>query len=145
MDIWTAASQGNLDALKRHLANGAEIDGTFVAPGIPASGATSLHLAVLAGKREVAEFLIAEGADINIMANDEGGGRPLHWAAGLARVNMAKLLIEAGADVNAQDKLGLTPLDMTSFDEESTPETEARAKTAVAQILKDHGARKSKE
>ena len=39
MDIWTAAARGNLEAVKRHLAAGAQMDATFTAPGIPAFGA----------------------------------------------------------------------------------------------------------
>jgi len=65
MDIWAATSQGNLEVVKSHLAAGVDIDAVFVAPGVIASGATPLHMAVLSDQREVARLLIAEGADIN--------------------------------------------------------------------------------
>jgi len=136
MDIWTAASQGNLEAVKRHIAGGAEIDATFIAPGIPASGATPLHLAVLCDQGEVAQFLIRKGANLNAKAKDEHGGTPLHWAAVLGRIEIARRLIEADADVNAKDNHGFIPLDATNYDRES--EKEARLK--IAELLREHGA-----
>ena len=137
MDIWAAAAQGNIEAVKRHLAAGAKIDGTFVAPGIPASGAAPLHLAVLFDQREMARFLLANGADLNTRAKDKHGGTPLHWAAALGRVEMARLLIEAGADVNAADNNAFTPLDATHYDRESRKE----AKLKIADLLRAKGGR----
>jgi len=135
-DLWTAASQGNLEAIKRHLAAGADINARFVAPGIPASGATPLHLAVLADQREVARYLAECGADLNARARDEHGGTPLHWAAALGRLEMARILIEAGADVNARDIHGFTPLDATQYDRHAS----AESRKCVAELLRRHGA-----
>ena len=117
--IWAAASHGNLEAVKRHLAAGAEIDATFIALGIPASGATPLHLAVLSDQGKIAQFLIRKRANLNAKAKDEHGGTPLHWAAAGGRIEMARRLIDAGADVNAKDNHGFTPLDATNYDRES--------------------------
>ncbi len=141
IDIWTAASQGNLVAVRRHLAAGADINATVVAPGIPASGATPLHLAVLTDQREVAEFLIEKGADLGATAKDEHGGTPLHWAAALGRIGMAKRLIAARADVNAPDNNGYTPLDATGY----APQHEAKAKAEIAEFLREKGGRKRGE
>ena len=135
MDIWAAAAHGNLEAVRRHLAAGAEIDATFVAPGIPASGATPLHLAVLSDQGEIAEFLIEKRANLNAKAKDEHGGTPLHWAAALGRIEMARRLIEAGADVNAKDNNGFTPLDATDYDRKSR----RRAKLEIAELLRSKG------
>ncbi|MHC4176481.1 MAG: ankyrin repeat domain-containing protein [Planctomycetota bacterium] len=141
MDIWTAASQGNLEALRRYLAAGADVDATFIAPGIPASGATPLHLAVLADQGEIAEFLIGNGASLNAKAKDENGGTPLHWAAGLGRVEMARRLIEAGADVNAKDNSGFTPVDASNYD----PQSEKKAKLQIAELLREKGGKSARE
>lgn len=141
MDIWTAASQGNLEAIKRHLAAGAETDATFIAPGIPTSGATPLHLAVLCDQGEIAQFLIEKRANLNAKAKDEHGGTPLHWAAVLGRVEMARRLIEAGADVNAKDNSGFTPLDATNYD----PESEKKAKLEIAELLREKGGKSARE
>ena len=137
LDLWTAASQGNLEAVQRHLAAGAEIDATFIAPGIPASGATPLHLAVLADQGEIAEFLIEKGANLDARAKDEHGGTPLHWAAALGRIEMARRLINAGADVNSEDDNGFTPLDATAHD----PESQKEAKLEIARLLQQKGAK----
>jgi len=137
VDIWTAASQGNLEAVRRHIDAGVDVDATFVAPGIPASGATPLHLAVFADQAEIAEFLIAKGATLGARAADEHGGTPLHWAAALGRVEMARRLIDAGADVNAEDNHGYTPLDATGY----KPESATEAKLEIAELLRAKGAK----
>ena len=138
MDIWAAAAQGNVKAVKRHLAAGARIDGAFVAPGIPASGATPLHMAVLCNQGDMAGFLIQRGADLNVRAKDKHGGTPLHWAAALGRVEMAVRLMEAGADINAPDNNAFTPLDATDYD----PKSRKDAKRKIAELLRARGARR---
>jgi len=135
VDIWTAASQGNLEAVRRYLAAGEDVDATFIAPGIPASGATPLHLAVLTDQGKIAEFLIEKGVNLDAKAKDEHGGTPLHWAAVLGRVEMAGRLIEAGANVNVKDNKGFTPLDATNYDRES----EKEAKLEIAELLRKRG------
>jgi len=135
MDIWAATSQGDLDTVKRHLAAGTDIDAAFVAPGVVASGATPLHMAVLSDQRVVARFLIEKGANINVPAKDEYGGTPLHWAAVLGRVEIARQLIDAGANVNAIDKNGYTPLDATTLEQFSKSKT----RLAVAELLRAKG------
>jgi hypothetical protein len=135
LDIWTAASQGNLEAVRRHLASGANVNAIVDAPGIPASGATPLHLAVLADQREIAEFLIQKGANLGARAKDEHGGTPLHWAAALGRTEMARRLMAAGADVNARDNHGFTPLDATGY----APQYEVEAKAEIAKFLREKG------
>ena len=135
MDIWAATSQGDLDTVRRHLATGTDINAAFIAPGIPASGATPLHMAVLSDQREIAHFLIKESANINAPAQDEYGGAPLHWAAVLGRVEIARQLIDAGANVNAIDKNGYTPLDATTLEQFSKGKT----RLAVAELLRASG------
>jgi len=58
--------------------------------------------------KQVAEFLIAKGANVN--AKNRGGWTPLHLAAGSWQKDLAELLIVQGADVNAKDNGGWTPL-----------------------------------
>jgi ferric-dicitrate binding protein FerR (iron transport regulator) len=134
-DIWAAASQGNLKVVKRHLDAGADIDAAFVAPGVLASGATPLHIAILSDQRKVARFLIDKGANINAPAKDHYGGTPLHWAAVLGRVEIARQLIDAGANVNNMDKNGNTPLDATTYEQFS----ESKSRLEIAELLRRKG------
>jgi len=136
VDIWAATSQGDLDTVKRHLATGIDIDAAFIAPGIPASGATPLHMAVLSDQREIAQFLMDKGASINAQAKDEHGGTPLHWAAVLGRIEIARRLMDAGADVNVKDNNAYTPLDWTHYERFS----ESEARLEVAELLRESGA-----
>jgi len=106
-----------------------------VAPGVLASGATPLHIAVLSDQRKVARFLIDKGADINAPAKDQYGGTPLHWAAVLGRVEIARQLIDAGANVNVRDKNGYTPLDATTYEQFS----ESKTRLAIAELLRASG------
>jgi len=135
IDIWAATSQGKLEVVKHHLAAGTDIDAAFIAPGVPASGATPLHMAVLFDQRKVVRYLIGQGANVNAPAQDEHGGTPLHWAAALGRVEMAKQLIDAGANVNAIDKNGYTPLDATTLEQFS----QSRSRLAIAELLRKSG------
>ena len=68
-------------------------------------GGTLLHWAAAYGQREIATFLLHNGADLN--AKDDGGLAPLHLAA---TAEGARILVEAGADVNATDGKGNSPL-----------------------------------
>ena len=140
-DIWSAVAQGNLEAVRRHLAAGVEIDAIFVAPGVPGSGATPLHLAVLSNHREIAKYLIDKGANLNAKARDEYGGTPLHWAAALGRFETARLLIESGADVNAADNSGFTPSDATNYN----PKLPKEAKLKVTQLIREKGGKTAKQ
>jgi len=58
--------------------------------------------------REVAEVLIAHGADVN--AKNDDGLTPLLYAAGYGRLEVVEALLAHGAAVNAKDDKGLTPL-----------------------------------
>ncbi|MDP6307260.1 MAG: ankyrin repeat domain-containing protein, partial [Verrucomicrobiota bacterium] len=55
---------------------------------------TPLHGAVISGHKEVAELLIADGADVN--AKDERGGTPLDVAIQRKRTKTADLLRKHG-------------------------------------------------
>jgi ankyrin repeat protein len=94
-------------------------------------GSTPLHCAAWKGYPEIVELLIKRGADIHLEnQNDHWGGTPLHCAAHGNQKAVAELLIRAGADVNSRSFKGTTPLQ----------ETAAHKATAVARLLREHGA-----
>jgi len=101
-----AAGSGDIEAVKRHLANGVDVNAKSD------WNSSVLHDAAMNGQAEVVELLIPAGADVN--AKNNSGYTPLHEASNAAFFNNAekvmKLLISAGADVNAKDNEGLIPL-----------------------------------
>jgi len=96
-----AAEKGNLEAVKQHLAAGANVNAK------DDDGWTPLLYAAAEGRKEVAELLIANGADVNVNVY---GTTPLHIAAFSGHTEVVELLIANGADVNAKDEDGMTPL-----------------------------------
>jgi len=107
-----AANDGNIEAVKQHLAAGARLGGASnIVAHLNAKGfleRTPLHLAAWKGRKETTEQLIAAGADLE--AKDQEGLTPLYLAAQGGHKEIAELLIDNGADVNAKDMNGMTPL-----------------------------------
>ena len=74
ISIHYAAGEGNIGAVKQHLAAGTDVNAKT---GLDA---TPLHFAAREGHKELVELLIANGADVN--AKRESGYTPLNFAAG---------------------------------------------------------------
>ena len=82
------------------------------------AGDTALHIAAAAYRDEIAQKLIAAGADVR--ARNRRGAEPLHYAVDggpgspiwnpSAQAATVASLVAAGADPNAVDKSGVTPL-----------------------------------
>jgi ankyrin repeat protein len=109
IDIWKAAAEGNIKAIKKH----AEA-GTYLDAKEPAGGSTPLHFAAIFGQTKSAEVLIENDASIDIKNND--GGTALHNAAFFGNIETVKFLLDKGADVNARTLRSETPLDIVSGD-----------------------------
>ena len=128
ISIGEAAEVGNIEFVKQAIADGADVNakgGQF--------GGTPLYDATWNGHKEVAELLLANGADVS--AKNKFGFTPLHNAAMRGHKEIAKLLIAEGADVNAKTKDNTTPLDLaTEYNQ-----------TEIADILRKHGAKTPKE
>ena len=74
--IVDAAMDGDIEAVKQHLADGVNVNAKR------GDGATPLHLAAYGVHKEIAELLIAKGADVNtkIEVGVLKGETPLDWA-----------------------------------------------------------------
>ena len=73
---------------------------------------TLLHVAAKWGREDLADLLIAAGADVE--ARNEIDQRPLHIAARYGRPTVVKLLLARGADVGASGWRVHTPLHAAS-------------------------------
>ena len=99
-DLFTILRTGDLGALQRSLAAGAD------ANSADSRGTTALHYAALYSSPEAMTLLIEAGARVN--AANRAGVTPLFTALGdLAKV---RLLVEKGADVDAKAADGRSPV-----------------------------------
>ena len=113
-----------VDEIRGLLAKGADVNAKETE-----KGDTALHYAAVDGNTEIANILVANGADINMKDND--GNTALHRAVLMDYKEMVKLLIAAGADINAQCNYGWTPLQIAAT---YGPES-------VARVLLENGAK----
>jgi len=121
ISIHKAAEDGNIEAVKQHLAAGTDVN----AKG--ESGSTPLFFAAT---KEIAELLIAKGAEVN--PKNQHGTTPLHRAAAFSKKEIVELLTAKGADVNAVSRQeGRTALNWASGE--------------IADFLRKHGAKTAEE
>ena len=103
VDIFTAAAQGDIEALKLHLETGTDVNARE-----PSGGGTPLIVASVYGQSQAAKLLIEKGANVNARSND--GGTALHAAAFLCHRDIVKLLLARGVDIGAENARGETSL-----------------------------------
>jgi len=94
ISIHEAASSGNIEAVKKHLAAGADVNAKI-------GEETPLHFAALFGRKEIVELLITKGADVN--AKDDEGETPLDQA-GTSWPEIATLLRKHGGKTGEELK-----------------------------------------
>jgi ankyrin repeat protein len=132
ISIHKAAKEGNIEAVKQHIAAGTDVnekDDFF--------GRTPLYDSAMRGQKEVAELLIANGADVKV--KDIDGWTPLRKAAYYGHKEIVELLIANGADVNAMINKGA----MGGMYDGRTPLDEAAGE--IADLLRKHGGKTGEE
>ena len=99
ISIQEAAEAGNIQGIKQHIAAGTDVNvKNFY-------NYTPLHGATFNGHKEIAELLIANGADLN--AKDDGGKTPLDQTMiplALNKKKLADLLRKHGGKTGAELK-----------------------------------------
>jgi ankyrin repeat protein/beta-lactamase regulating signal transducer with metallopeptidase domain len=90
----------------------------------------ALHAAAASGQREVAEFLINNGASVNAQAVGQYGETPLHSAARGGSREVTELLMSKGATIDASDNYGMTALYRAALTGDAD----------IVKLLIDHGA-----
>jgi CubicO group peptidase (beta-lactamase class C family) len=118
-----AALSGDLEAVRRHVAAGADLNAK------DAYGSTPLTLAATFGRTEVARALLAAGADLE--ATDGQGSTPLHVAAFFCREAIVEALLAKGADRWARNAGGRTPSDLVAAPFEDDAAAYARIEKAL--------------
>lgn len=73
-------------------------------------GWTPLHVAAFFGQKEIAEVLLANGADVHARSRNAMGNTPLHAAVAARNGDVIPVLLAHGADVNARQLGGFVPL-----------------------------------
>ena len=96
ISIQDAAKEGNIKAIKQHIAAGTDVNAKGDAESTP------LHWAANGGHKEIAELFIAKGADVN--AKDDRGETPLDLAGALSRTETIALLRKHGGKTSEELK-----------------------------------------
>ncbi|MHC4741125.1 MAG: ankyrin repeat domain-containing protein [Planctomycetota bacterium] len=112
MSLQEAGYYGEVKEAELNLFWGSDINGE------DEDGATALHLAAKQGRKELAELLIARGADVDAgcgKQNKDPGMTPLHFALQAGQKDLAKLLVANGADVNSRCYYGYMPLGIAAL------------------------------
>lgn len=139
-DIPIATGLGDLEAVAAYLAAGNDLN-RLVEPG-------RMPLLSWARTREVVEWLIGHGADVNargaagrLRGRSEGGYTALHEAVKRGDAAMVTVLLEKGADVNAISYEDRTPLELALLESKGENKERVERREAVAELLRQHGGR----
>ena len=154
--IHKAAGAGHIQAVKRHLANGVNVNAKTRKGFTPLdtairgkqtetaeilrthggkSGAEdSIHIAAELGNIEAVKQHLDAGTDVD--ARDGADKTPLSHAAYWGHKEIVELLIAKGADINAKDNAGTTTLDWGR---------RGKNQTETADLLRKHGGKTKKE
>ena len=99
-----AAKEGDIEAVKKYLDKGAEINVMARANGQKferwSGEFNSLHTATQSNNDELVKLLIARGADVNALG--ERGSTALSYAVSNGNVGLAEFLLSKGANVNPE-------------------------------------------
>ena len=157
-DVFEAGVLGKLDKVKSLVTRDHSLVGSYSPDGF-----SVLALSAYLGQKDVTEYLIANGADVNAVAKNPTGFTALTGATANNHTEIAKMLVNNGANVNHRYEEGVSPLMEASLNgnvelvrfflekgadpnakmkDGKSPLSFAREKnhTAVVDILKKNGA-----
>jgi ankyrin repeat protein len=105
LDVYEASAIGDLARVKEIVSADPACVNSFAPDGF-----FPLGLAAFFGHADVADYLLAHGADPNLAANNPQHVTALHAATASANLAIARRLIMQGADVNARQVNNFVPL-----------------------------------
>lgn len=158
LDLFEASALGNLDRVKSLTSR----DHSPVNEYSP-DGFTALALAAYLGQKDVTEYLLSRGANVNAIAKNPTGFTALTGAIANNHTEISRTLVNHGANVNHRYEEGASPLmeashngniELVQFLIEKGADPNAKTKdgktalvfareknhSAVADILRKHGA-----
>lgn len=124
LPLFEACKNGDLEKVKVHLIPHDNVNSRDTA----GRRSTPLHFAAGFGRKEVVEYLIRNGARVDIQ--DDGGLVPLHNACSFGHVEVVTTLLQQGANPSARDNWNFTPLH----------EAASKGKVDVCIVLLQYGA-----
>ena len=105
LDIFEACAVGNLARVKESVAAQPDIVNAFAPDGF-----FPLGLAAFFSHTDVADYMLAHGANPNLAANNPQRVTALHSATASTNLAIAKMLLARGVDVNARQVNRFVPL-----------------------------------
>ena len=129
LDVFDAASAGDVDRLTELLEGDADLAGAYSEDGY-----TPLHFAAFFDRGKAVRVLLDHGADVGAVSKNDMKVQPLHSAVAANSRDVAAALLTAGADPNAKQEGGFTPL-MGAEEKEKEGD--------MVRLLMDHGAEES--
>lgn len=105
ISFFEACAAGALEIVKAYIKENVEIINSYSEDGF-----TGLGLASYLGNFKIAEYLIQEGALVNLSSNNNFNVFPLHSAVAGNYTEITKILIANNAEVNIKQQSGITPL-----------------------------------
>ena len=107
IDLWRAAAEGNIAAIKQHVAAGTDLNARE-----PLAGNTPLILAAVYGQSDSVTALLAAGAELEVKNKEQITA--LYNAVLFGNPRITKSLVEKGADIYTTDKNGVPLIDFVS-------------------------------
>lgn len=105
INLFEASAAGRFDVVANLVQNHPDAINFYAEDGF-----TPLGLACYFGHADIAEYLVREGADVNMPSNNGFKVFPIHSAAAGNFTQIARMLIENNAFVNVKQQAGATPL-----------------------------------
>jgi ankyrin repeat protein len=105
LDIFDASSTGDINRVRELAEAFPESIHAYSSDGF-----YPLGLAAFFGHRQIAEYLLDSGADVNQAADNAFKVAPIHAAVSNGDIETVRLILERGADINARQQNGFTAL-----------------------------------
>ena len=135
LDVFDAAATGRTRGMEELIDAEPELARNWSADGF-----TPLHYAAFFGQEDAARILLERGAEVQVVARNEGiRVTPLHSAAAGSHSAIVQLLLEAGADPNAAQDGGFTPLHSAAQNDDRESAVALLAAGADPSIASDDG------